>query len=363
MFKLIFLLLAALATAPVVHAQQFYLDRLSTDYSEVLPPSARVDGTPGNMRIMQSACQSLPNTALRQRIVDIAAQEWGFFGFLVLDQTNVTESESRSRRTRYRGPRLNPQESARVAASIAGYWSVTSDGDWILRRQNMVWNGPSGVAARWRDPWSAAFVSWVMCEGGIGELSHFHRSIAHHAYIDQAIEARDDNASQTAFVAYDVGEVPVEPGDLLCTARRSAYRSIAERRERIGDGVRSHCDIVMKIDEENTRILAIGGNVRGAVRLKLLPAVFSQGQGTETSVQAVGRGNRSVFAHLKLRADSTETYPLEHSPTIRAISKQDGRLAWLEQRLKGRLTASCCREAVSTSNAVSQYPDELPQPL
>ncbi|MED5535629.1 MAG: DUF2272 domain-containing protein [Pseudomonadota bacterium] len=363
MFKPIFLLLTALATAPVVYAQQFHFDRLSPDYLEVLPPSARVNGTPGNIRITQSTCQSLPNAALRQRIVDIAAQEWGFFGFLVLDQTTVTESESRMHRRRYRGPRLNPQESARVADSIAGYWSVTSDGDWILRRQNTVWNGPSGIAARWRDPWSAAFVSWVMCEGGIGELSQFHRSIAHHTYIDQAIEARDDDASLAAFVAYDVGEVPIEPGDLLCSARRSAYRSIAERKERIGDGIRSHCDIVMKMDEENARILAIGGNVRGAVRLKLLPAVFSQRQDRKPSVQAVGRGSRSVFAHLKLRAASTEAGALENTPTIRAISEQDHRLSWLEQRLKGGLTPNCCRETVPTSNAASQYSEKLPRPL
>ena len=38
-------------------------------------------------------------------------------------------------RRRGRGSRLGPQESARVADSIAGYWSTTSDGSWIIDRQ------------------------------------------------------------------------------------------------------------------------------------------------------------------------------------------------------------------------------------
>ena len=108
-----------------------------------------------------------------------------------------------------------------MADSIAGYWSTTSDGSWIIDRQNAVWSGPRGIGADWRDPWSAAFVSWVMCESGLGDANRFQRAIAHHRYIDQAIEARGDKPSQAAFVAYDVGEFSIEPGDLLCLARRS----------------------------------------------------------------------------------------------------------------------------------------------
>jgi len=339
------LAIAVLTTA--VHAQQVPLDRLSAEKLEVLAPSARVDGVPGQMRFTERSCRSLPSEDLRRRIVDIAVQEWGFFGFTVVDQTNIVDSQPRRRRARRRTSWLSPEESARVADSIAGYWSITSDGSWILSRQNAVWNGSYGVAARWRDPWSAAFISWVMCEGGLGDKSQFRRGIAHHVYIDQAIEASDDDASQAAFAAYDVGEIPVEPGDMLCSARRSAYRTIAERQQELGNGIRSHCDIVVKVDEVNDRILVIGGNVRGAVRLKLLPAVFEQNQGAESSLRAAGRGGRTVFAHLKLRADSIERQALETSPTIRALGEQGDALGWLEQRLEGESPSRA--QAVSTS--------------
>ncbi len=329
MTKLILSLAAALSVASLGHAQQLPVDRLSAEELEVLSPSARVSGAPGDMRITNSACRVKPTDQLRRRIVDIAVQEWGFFGFRVVDQTIDT-----GRRSRGRGSRLSPQESARVADSIAGYWSITSDGSWILDRQNAVWSGPRGIGADWRDPWSAAFVSWVMCEGGLGELSQFHRAIAHHKYIDQAIEARGDDVSQAAFVAYDVGESPIEPGDLLCSARRSAYRSIEERQKDLGNGVRSHCDIVMRVDAPNERILAIGGNVRDAVSLKLLPAVFAYAQGSAPSARSVGQDGRSVFAHLKLRADSVETNALENSPTIRALGGEGDALGRLRQRLE-----------------------------
>ncbi len=141
-------------------------------------------------------------------------------------------------------------------------------------------------------------------------------------------EVRGDHDA-LALVAYDVGEFSIEPGDLLCSARRSAYRSIEERRKDLGNGVRTHCDIVMKVDAANDRILAIGGNVSDAVSLKFLPAVFSQGPNGEPSVRSVGQNGRTVFAHLKLRADPVGMDALEHTPTMRALRERGHSLDWL----------------------------------
>lgn len=314
-------LVAGLAVVSVAHAQPPAFDRLSPDELDVVPPSARVSGAPGSMTIRQTSCRSLGDTPVRRRIVDVAVQEWAFFGFSIVDQTSIDETAPRPRPRR--GFRwLGPEESARVAASIAGYWTVTPEGSWILQDQNEAWKGPNGVTTRWRAPWSAAFVSWVMCEGGLGDSSQFRRAVAHHSYIDQAIRARDDNASQSAFAAYDIGEAAVEPGDLLCSARRPAYHTLAERRRQMGDGARTHCDIVVKLDEAAQRILAIGGNVRGTVSLKLLPAIREEsGRLRPTPAgSASGRGGaRPTFAHLKLRAAPIEANALDNSPTIKAI--------------------------------------------
>jgi hypothetical protein len=314
-------------------AQQLALERLSSDLLAVTPPSLRVDGPPGEMRIRERSCHAVTSDNRRRRIVDIAVQEWGYFGFNVVDQTNVDEGppqlnfQNRPRRRVW----LNPVESARVADSIAGYWAITPDGSWILSRQNDVWNGFEGSGSRWRDPWSAAFISWVMCEAGFTESAQFQRAIAHHSYIDQAIVARDSGSEQAAFVAYDIGEQTIEPGDMLCAGRRPNYRRLNERRQQLGIGIRSHCDIVIKLDRPNDRIMVIGGNVRGSVSLKLHAAEFEPGS---DSVQWVGRGRRNVFAHLKLRAEPIAADAFETTPTIRTIAVRDDAVTLLRQRLK-----------------------------
>jgi hypothetical protein len=315
-----------LAAASAAYAQPTPFGRLSSELLDVVPPSARVTGAPGSMAVRQAACgSSSPAAEVRRRIVDIAVQEWAFFGFSVVDQARLGEPRPPAPPDRRRLRWLSPEESARVADSIAGYWAVTPDGRWILDRQNEAWNGPSGVAARWRYPWSAAFISWVMCEAGLGSPDRFERAVAHHAYIDQAIRARDDRDRRSAFEAFDIGEAPVRPGDLLCSARRPAYRSIADRRRQMGEGARTHCDIVVKLHDDaesdaERRILAIGGNVRGSVGLKILPAVRTPGGNLHPRSQPGGRGARTMFAHLQLRAVGIETDALDRTPTMKALA-------------------------------------------
>jgi hypothetical protein len=305
-------------------AQPIPFNRLSPDLLDVTPPTARVSGAPGAMTVRQRACRTLPAADVRRRIVDIAIQEWGFFGFPIRDEAAVSAVEwaraiesDGDRAFFWRGlfPRLSDEEAARVATSVAGYWAVTPEAAMMVGRQNAAWRAPDGP--RRSDPWSAAFISWLMCEAGLGEGSRFQRAIAHHAYIDQAIRARVGSAPQAAFVAYDAGETSIVPGDLLCSARRPVYRTLAERRRQLGVGARTHCDVVVKIDEPAGRIYAIGGNVGRAVSLKLLRA--ARGANGHLQATALDEG-RPVFAHLKLRAAAIEPYAFDNSPTVKALA-------------------------------------------
>jgi hypothetical protein len=264
--------------------------------------AARVRGVPGSMRIDPQPCHTAPARDMRRRIVDLAVQEWVFFGLRVAPAPEGDDDDGRDepRDERRRRSRLPPAEAERVAPSIAGYWAVTPEGAWIVARQNERWSGPDGIAARWNAPWSAAFISWVMCEAGLGASAQFQRAIAHHSYIDQALRARDGRAAESAFVAYDAGEATLAPGDLLCSSRRPAYRTLAERRRQIGVGARSHCDIVVRVDDARRIIFAIGGNVRGVVSLKQFPAVRTKG----LLRAQTGDEERPIFAHLKLRSEA-----------------------------------------------------------
>ncbi len=279
-------------------------ERLPREVLDVLPPSARVIGIPGEMRISDRSCRNLPATQVRQRIIDIAKQEWSWFGASVLDMTSQEELDANAGRSRrwWRTDWMTEEEAGRVSDDIAGYWAAAPDSSWLLERQNQRWR-EQGITARWRDFWSAAFISWVMCESGLGEDEKFQRAIAHHSYIDQAIRARDGLEPQAAYTAFDIGEAEILPGDMLCRGSRPEYRNLDQRRGQMGEGARTHCDVVVELDSENNQIKVIGGNVRGAVRMKLLPASVNEAG----FIEPMPYGGREIFAHLQLVADKNVT--------------------------------------------------------
>lgn len=321
-----FLAVAALLAAPSPSRGQLAPERLPAERFDVTPPGQRVEGSLARMRVVQRSCQAppVPSAELRRRIVDIAIQEWAFFGFPVLDRLNgarllpgaaLQAGRISFENTTRRAPTPSPEEGARVATTIAGYWAVTPEGPGIVETQARRW-AQRGAGTRWNAPWSAAFISWVMCEAGLGSNDQFHRAIAHRTYIDQAIRARDGAAPEAAYVAYDIGERPVEPGDLLCTGRRPAYANLADRRRQMGVGASSHCDVVVEADADEGRILAVGGNVLRAVSLKVLPA----GLAPDGSVLARRTPSVPLYAHLKLRADPLERPALRESAVLAALA-------------------------------------------
>ena len=309
------LLVSILANASFSIAQLQYQDRLPREVFDVVAPSTRVTGAPGDMAYLERDCRAISTNNLRTRIVNTAVQEWAYFGHAVYDLTHTRDDNPDYQRRPWTRPRIDSGAAIRVADSIAGYWSSTPDSAWILERQNQSWDS-RGAGSRWRNPWSAAFISWVMCESGLGDNRRFRRAIAHHSYIDQAIRARDDNESLSAYVAHDTGNLESEPGDMLCRGMRPNYRSLEARRSQMGVGARTHCDIVVKLDADHDRIMVIGGNVRGWVRLKLLPADIN----AEGLLAPVPYNGRQIFAHLKLQADSIPNNALEQSPSVQSLS-------------------------------------------
>ena len=326
------LLAIQIAVGPLAHAQTPPFPRLPATALDVPSPTERVRGTPGTITLRARDCRMLATVDTRRRIVDIAIQEWAFFGFPIVNATSFDDEATGDQGSGSasgdialppgqdfrRRSRVPPEEAMRVAASIAGYWAVTPEGSWIVNRQNEVWESSGDAGGRWRDPWSAAFISWVMCEAGLGTSAQFQRAVAHHTYVDQAIRARDGRA-QAAYTAHDAGEAAIEPGDLLCSGRRPSYRTLDQRRRQAGVGARMHCDIVIQVDDSTSRILAIGGNVRGRVAMKLLPAAKSARGHLRPVDQAQNERTRPVFAHLKLSATSIPANVLSSSPTVKAM--------------------------------------------
>jgi Uncharacterized protein conserved in bacteria (DUF2272) len=313
------ILLLALLLLPQI-APAFATPRLPRDVFDVIPPSDRVQGPRVYMRVKDPRCRIGPTADARRRIVDLAVQEWAFFGSHTVDVSNA------GLRAMPHGLSVAPENAETVApvnpamdTTIAGYWSATPDGPAVLAKQNALWYASGGGSTQWVMPWSAAFVSWGMCEAGLGDMRQFWRSIAHRDYIDQAIRVRDGLEIYGAYNAYDPGERPISPGDMLCdvlTTARFQYRTIEDRRPDMGVPAPAHCDIVVKVAAD--RILVIGGNILGAVTLAIWPTERTAGGFAKPAAAIEIDGTRNVFAHLRLRADPIEMNAMDNSPTVKA---------------------------------------------
>jgi hypothetical protein len=118
-----------------------------------------------------------------------------------------------------------------------------------------------------REPWSAAFMSWVMQQAGIPE-PEFSPASAHWVYLARIIAAADFPGRY--FVPRRIREYSPQPGDLICAGKEvptaSALSGQLAARDLSGNSL--HCDLVVKRD--GSALEAIGGNVRNSVSKSFL---------------------------------------------------------------------------------------------
>ncbi|OUL98859.1 DUF2272 domain-containing protein [Variovorax sp. JS1663] len=133
-------------------------------------------------------------------------------------------------------------------------------------------------------PWSAAFLSWLAREAGLGP-GEFVFSEAHADYAGAAWQAGIDEAqgqsNPFALRACDPARTPPRVGDLVCHARSDeagvasfeAIGRILATRPTGGAALPMHCDVVVAVDAKGFD--AVGGNVLQSVTLRRL--AFARG--------------------------------------------------------------------------------------
>ena len=146
--------------------------------------------------------------------------------------------------------------------------------------------------------------------------------------------------------------------DLLCSARRPAYRSDAERRHQLGVGAPTHSDVVVRVEASRTRLLTIG-SVPRAVSLKLLPAADDGPYGRLRPLPT----KRRIFAHLKLRTRPLAPDSLHRTPTMRAVQCREAVGCRPTQRPPASSSALPSAERMLITSASFGGPDRsVPRP-
>jgi hypothetical protein len=110
------------------------------------------------------------------------------------------------------------------------------------------------------DPWSAAFISWIMIRSGV-DPAQFTRSAAHRDYLRTIIARADEPDFKLRPRA--PAEYAPRPGDLICRGR-GRNRDLAEYRDLPYDA-ELHCDLVLS--NAAGKLESIVGNVRQSVSL------------------------------------------------------------------------------------------------
>jgi hypothetical protein len=248
------------------------------------------------------------DATVRQRIVDTAIEEWRRFGFQVLDFSTSEQEADLSPLLGFSvplsevPPALYGQPDGRLlrmglgesdfqtSYAVRSYWSAVYPDDTAA---------PPLASA----PWSAAFVSWVLCRSGLSE-TQFRRREAHVQYVGAAYADQsaygDTPQNLSAYVVRPALGTPVRAGDLACFSHN--YITFADV-SAFADGAHrpTHCDIIVGFSHNGARILAIGGNVEQSVTMSVF-AGRREGENTYLMTQPEWPAARPYFAIMQLRA-------------------------------------------------------------
>lgn len=237
-----------------------------------LPPTARPQPEPIADERLPPVIR--PDSTPRERIVDIALQEWrrwgsqtvevGPHGACVLESSLPLAPEYVAARAAAQAGLTTTQPCLRYPDG-SGMEATQTGCELALRYWHLLGREPDCVQiteGRWA--WSAAFISWVMRRAGLDD-DQFLTGQAHSMYVT---DARDGILPQAAYRVEAFPAVPL-PGDMICSARGSAH-GLGTPQEITFSGTPMHCDIVVEADPEGRQVKAIGGNVQQSVSMSLI---------------------------------------------------------------------------------------------
>lgn len=185
------------------------------------------------------------NPALKQALIRRANGEWQFFGQQVVEFRGTKESI----------PNVGAWEDddARHSRRVSAYWAAVGK--------------PRLDGMDCKEPWSAAFMSWVMQGAGVPR-SQFQPASAHWVYLSEMVE--EAGYPGRWFVPRRISDYSPQPGDLVCAYRNGArpYATAGYTSAGAIRGTPAHCDLV--VAKSAGRLEVIGGNVRNSVSKSIL---------------------------------------------------------------------------------------------
>lgn len=165
-------------------------------------------------------------------------------------------------------------------------------------------------------PWSGAFISWVVRNGGVTDGQGFDFSGRHMTYIAQAVR-NAMNADLTRPFWFREPSEPIEPGDMVCLNRPNAQGTMSthtydglvrrfwgehgENESETNTTGRSHSDIVVAfVEDGGTRYIEVTGGNRRDRMSGLRHTVGSQRFEIDNNNVLVDPAGENIFGIIRL---------------------------------------------------------------
>ena len=178
-----------------------------------------------------------------EELIRSAEEEWKFFGSQEKNSDGLKVKNGHTE-----------NESKIYWERVGVYWSVVN----------------KNLDGRSKEPWSAAFISYIQKNAGasLGWNKHFPYAAAHCVYITRSINDLKKNNESEIYFGYSIDKARPEPGDLIGCGRASdssiSYNNLPE-------WYKSHCDVVVALGPDWIEV--IGGNVGNSVTKRLIRTV------------------------------------------------------------------------------------------
>lgn len=195
--------------------------------------------------------------SFRERLVQVALDEWAFFDRDLEGQVPKVEVKGPSgNRSLVHKERAQP-----YCDRIAIYWLAIPKNQYQKLSQDHA--GGGRLDGTTKLAWSAAFISFCMKKAGAD--AEFPYSSGHVAWIRKAIKNRVAEKTAAPIVGYRFGEKTLQAGDLI-----GCWRTNELTYEQAGSKTwyESHTDLVVSVDRQKREALVIGGNVSQSVARK-----------------------------------------------------------------------------------------------
>ncbi|HEY0877551.1 MAG TPA: DUF2272 domain-containing protein, partial [Zeimonas sp.] len=201
----------------------------------------------------------LPGNQVAAHLVDVALREWRDWGGTTIDATDGTA------RLEHEGAIESDTSPFDARTRVHRYWALGTGSA-----------SESGAPPRPGAPWSAAFVSFLMQQVGVGAPA-FVGDAAHARYLRALLAHEREAGDEAQFELLLAEDTALAAGDLLCGPRnvsRLRDRTTLLHMESVDDLehlTSSHCDLVVALDRRRRIARVVGGNVFDSVAMTKLP--------------------------------------------------------------------------------------------